>query len=83
MTPIWATPAPEHPCPRCGRPTAGAFSEGGLRWAICEDCMAKDREAEGPVGPGQKGGKVSKDGDFKALYQFGKHTLAEVMAQAI
>ena len=32
-----------HPCPRCGKPTDGAFSEGGLKWAICEDCMTKMR----------------------------------------
>lgn len=35
----------EHPCPRCGEPTGGAYSEGGLRWAICERCMAEEREA--------------------------------------
>lgn len=28
-----------HPCPRCGRPTSGAWSEGGAKWAICEKCM--------------------------------------------
>lgn len=33
-----------HPCPRCGQSTTGAWSEGGLRWAICEDCMTRDRE---------------------------------------
>jgi len=41
-----------HPCPRCGQLTAGAWSEGGLRWAICEDCMGADhRTAPG----GQEG----------------------------
>ena len=35
-----------YPCPRCGQPTTGAFSEGGLRWAICEDCMEKDRQRQ-------------------------------------
>lgn len=33
-----------HCCPRCGEPTNGAFSEGGLRWAICEECMANQLE---------------------------------------
>lgn len=34
----------EHPCPRCGRPTSGTYSGGGLKWAICGECM--DLEAE-------------------------------------
>ena len=25
-------------CPECGRETYGAASEGGITWAICEDC---------------------------------------------
>jgi len=33
-----------HPCPRCGQPTTGTYSEGGLRWAICDACMDADRE---------------------------------------
>ena len=33
-----------HNCPRCGQPTEGAWSEGGIRWAICEDCMSRERE---------------------------------------
>lgn len=37
-------------CVRCGQ-EAGAFSEGGLRWAICEDCMAADRMAADRIGP--------------------------------
>lgn len=32
-----------HICPRCGDQTEGAFSEGGIRWAICEDCVAEER----------------------------------------
>ena len=32
-----------HACPRCGRLTNGSMSEGGLRWAICDDCMDDDR----------------------------------------
>ena len=31
-----------HECPRCGRQTDGSWSEGGLLWAICEDCMEAD-----------------------------------------
>jgi len=30
-----------HNCPRCGEKTTGAYSEGGLRWAICEDCYCQ------------------------------------------
>lgn len=37
-------PTETHPCPRCGQETTGAYSEGGVRWAICEDCMARERE---------------------------------------
>ena len=29
----------EHKCPQCGRPTFGTYSEGGTKWAVCEDCM--------------------------------------------
>lgn len=32
-----------HACPRCGAFTTGSWSEGGLKWAICEDCMRRDR----------------------------------------
>jgi len=35
-----------HKCPRCGQSTDGAWSEGGLRWAICEECMQDRREQE-------------------------------------
>ena len=31
-----------HPCPRCGRMTKGAWSEGGLRWAICDECLVME-----------------------------------------
>jgi NMD protein affecting ribosome stability and mRNA decay len=30
------------PCPRCGRPTTGAYTEGGARWALCADCLQED-----------------------------------------
>lgn len=33
----------EHPCPRCGKPTTGTYSEGGIKWAICEDCMQREK----------------------------------------
>ena len=33
----------EYPCPRCGQLTTGSWSEGGCRWAICEDCHERDR----------------------------------------
>ena len=33
-------------CPRCGKPTDGAWSEGGLKWAICGKCMQADRKRE-------------------------------------
>lgn len=31
-----------HECPRCGIETDGAWSEGGLKWAVCERCMHQD-----------------------------------------
>lgn len=34
----------KHDCPRCGELTRGSWSEGGLKWAICDECMAKERE---------------------------------------
>ena len=35
-----------YPCPRCGQETEGSYSEGGAKWAICEDCMSKDQEEQ-------------------------------------
>ena len=32
----------DYPCPRCGQPTSGSYSPGGLKWAICEACMDTD-----------------------------------------
>jgi hypothetical protein len=32
-----------HNCPICGKLTEGAFSESGIRWAICDDCMDAER----------------------------------------
>lgn len=31
-----------HQCPRCGNPTDGAYSQGGLKWAICDECMERE-----------------------------------------
>lgn len=45
----------EHECPRCGALTTGAYSEGGLRWAICDDCMRRER-GEPPVAAGAEHG---------------------------
>ncbi len=48
-----------HACPRCGQETQGAYSEGGLRWAICEDCMARERQEA----KGAKSVKSAEEGD--------------------
>ena len=54
-----------HSCPKCGRPTEGAWSEGGLRWAICEDCMEAERRearlAEARGRRGQGGNRALED----------------------
>jgi len=34
-----------HNCPRCGKETDGSYSLGGVKWAICDDCMAKEIES--------------------------------------
>jgi len=42
----------KHTCPRCGQLTYGSVSEGGLTWALCQECMDADRErgsARAPV----------------------------------
>ena len=36
----------KHECPKCGKETEGTFSEGGILWAICEDCMQKEDELD-------------------------------------
>ncbi len=33
-----------HRCPECGKITAGSYSEGGVLWSICEDCMRKKED---------------------------------------
>lgn len=33
-----------NPCPRCGTPTHGSQSLGGMRWAICGECMWKEQD---------------------------------------
>lgn len=40
-------PMRPHPCPRCGKLTEGAYSDGGIRWWICEDCL--DHAEEYPM----------------------------------
>jgi len=32
-----------HKCPQCGAETPGSWSDGGVLWAICEECMDKIR----------------------------------------
>ena len=32
-----------HKCPYCGKPTSGTWSEGGLKWDICQDCMDAEK----------------------------------------
>jgi hypothetical protein len=32
-----------HNCPICGKLTEGTFSESGVRWMICDDCMEVER----------------------------------------
>ena len=36
----------KHECPECGKETEGTFSEGGILWAICEDCMQDELDAQ-------------------------------------
>lgn len=31
-----------HNCPKCGIETDGSWSEGGIKWAVCEDCMVTE-----------------------------------------
>ncbi len=31
-----------HNCPRCGKKTDGSYSLGGVKWAICENCINKE-----------------------------------------
>lgn len=36
---------PTDRCPRCGSLTPGAWSEGGLKWALCDACLEAERGA--------------------------------------
>ena len=38
-----------HACPGCGEETNGAWSEGGTKWALCESCLARERELADPI----------------------------------
>lgn len=44
----------KHKCPRCGKETDGSWSEGGLKWAICEECMEQDRKNTDSESEGEK-----------------------------
>ena len=33
-------------CPRCGKETEGISPKGGILWAICEDCMQDELDAQ-------------------------------------
>jgi len=37
-----------HYCPRCGDLTSGAWTEGGTKLSICEDCYQQEIEQEVP-----------------------------------
>ena len=80
-------------CPRCGKPTSGSWSEGGLKWAICDECMGADRRD--PPGPGDSEDRDDLEdyrGDedepepeeddpqdiYRALYRFGRDCLFPV-----
>jgi len=32
-------------CSQCGRLTSGTWSEGGARWALCEECFEAELRA--------------------------------------
>lgn len=40
-------------CQACGKQTTGAWSEGGIKWELCDDCMDKARDQRGDDGPDQ------------------------------
>ena len=47
-------------CTQCGRPTDGTWSEGGAKWALCEECFeeelrALERVCEGEAVKGEEG----------------------------
>jgi hypothetical protein len=59
-----------HECPRCGKLTDGAWSEGGLKWAICDDCMRNEREQfnrdyEKCLEQGRRYGKTGNVNEFR------------------
>ena len=35
-----------HKCPMCGELTEGTFSEGGIKFAICEECYSNNYQKE-------------------------------------
>jgi len=39
-------------CTQCGRPTDGTWSEGGAKWALCEECF--ERTFRTPARPSRR-----------------------------
>jgi len=35
----------QHECPQCGKLTHGSYSEGGIKWSLCEDCLINSIES--------------------------------------
>lgn len=54
-------------CPRCGKETEGSYSEGGILWTLCEDCMNEDKKKfnEDKVYTGRRKNVVSVDGNVR------------------
>ena len=50
-------------CPRCGQPTAGAWSEGGVQWTLCEACLAAEASVDREEGLWDDGGEDEGDDD--------------------
>lgn len=51
-------------CEKCGRETGGSWSEGGVKWAICEDCYGErpteKKDRNGEVGMVVNGSELSE-----------------------
>lgn len=60
----------QHKCPRCGTPTSGSWSEGGIKWAICEDCMADNLGPQEPPDDPTIFNRRMPDGSFRSLSEF-------------
>jgi len=44
-----------HKCPNCGKDTEGSFSEGGVHFAICEECYEKGYKKKEKTKPNRLG----------------------------